>query len=299
MRSRFLSLTFSCVHLFISVSLASAATSNSENVSVRIQRARDLVLKGERISAVKVFKEIASESPPNSKNAREVLQAWREAAEVFFTDKGQNQESLAESFWMARPKDATEILLPVLKTEDSNLIVARLGARAALRSADCAKAEPFVAAAERVFPNGADVKLLRLQIQDCLGGTSAAAPSLKIPSPHTSGAVDPEWTELEAVLKQLAVRDAYRRKDLKAVKASLSSWEAQASLGASEDPEFWYLKWKTSPEASRDRSAGSKYVRLCSELTPRRRKKFAQYPELCVHTESVEFELRTSEKSGS
>ncbi len=259
------------------------------------------MLKGERLSAIKIFKELAREtsSAPTSKVAREVMQAWREVAEVYLTDKGQNQASLAESFWMMRPKDASDMLLPLLRTEDSNLQVGRLGARAALRAADCAKAETFVTQAELVFPSGTDVRLLRLQVQDCLNGTNMAATPLKIPLSMTgSGPEHAEWSELEPALRLLAVKDAFRRKDVRAAKTALGSWETQASLAALEDPEFWYWKWRISPEASRDRPAAREYLRLCTKLSPRRRKAVAMHPELCVHTETVESDLKSSEKSG-
>jgi hypothetical protein len=279
---------------------ATVATGATETVTARIEKARELVIKGERLSAVKIFKDLAQEVSSNgSKNSREVMQAWREVAEVFLADKSQNQASLAESFWMTRPRDAADILIPILKTEESNLSVARLGARAALRSLDCAKAETFITQAELVLPSGADVKLLRLQLQDCVNGTSMAGGPLKIPLTLTgNGPVDAEWAEFEPALRLLAIKDAFRRKDLKAAKVALSFWEAQASLAATENPEFWFWKWRISPEASRDRSAGREYLRICGKITTRRRKSLSLHPELCVHTETVESDLKTGEKSG-
>src|SRR4051812_46865563 len=86
-------LVFTCV-------AKSSATGANESVVARIERARELVLKGERTTDVKIFKELAHASATN-KNTREIMLAWRAAAEVFLTDKSQNQASLAESFWMA------------------------------------------------------------------------------------------------------------------------------------------------------------------------------------------------------
>ncbi len=296
MRSPFL---FFC--LCVPIFATAAGTGAAESLTSRIEKAREIVLKGERVSAVKIFKELAREtsSAPASKGSREVMQAWREVAEIYLTDKGQNQASLAESYWMTRPKDATDILLPLLRTEDGNLSVARLGARAALRAFDCAKAETFVTQGELVFPSGTDVRLLRLQVQDCLNGTNMAATPLKIPLSMTGNSPEhAEWSELEPALRLLAVKDAFRRKDVRAAKTALGSWETQASVGAAEDPEFWLWRWKVSAENSRDRSAAREYLRLCSKLTPRKRKSFSMHPELCVHTEMIESDLKSSEKSG-
>ena len=266
----------------------------AETLTAKIEKARELVLKGERTAAVKMFKEFYRDSN-SAKASKEVLQAWREVAELFLTDKGQNQASLADSFWLTRPKDAADLLLPLMKVEDGNLGIARLGARSAIRSLDCARADIFATQAEATFPSGADVKLLRLQVQDCLNGANPNAVALKI-APNGTASGDVDWNELEPAIHLLTVKDAFRRKDLKAARSELSLWEKRPSTA--EDPEFWYWKWKVSPETARDRAAGRKYLGTCAELTVRRRKSFAMHPELCLHTESVESELKSGDKAG-
>lgn len=261
--------------------------------ATNFDKPRDLLVKGDRTGAIKLLKTAYRDS---TKDQTEIAAAWREMAEMFLSDKGQNLYSLADSSWLTKPKDAADILLPVLKTEDGNLAVARLGARASLRAMDCARADIFVQQAELTYPIGADVKLMRLQVQDCLNGTNASAPALKVSS-------EGDWSEFDSALRLLVVKDAVRRKDLKAARAALVAWETQAA----EDPEFWYWKWRlsregvreTGPEASRDRTAARKYLRICRDLTPRRRKNFAMYPELCLYTETVESDLKSSEKSGT
>lgn len=267
----------------------------ANGTSAKIEKARELVLKGDRTGAVKYLKELYREggketsgSKASRESAREITQAWSEIAEVFLSDKGQNQYSLAESIWMTRPKDATDILLPLLKVEDGNVAVSRLGARAALRGLDCVKAENFVTQAETIYPLGNDVRLLRLQVQDCLNGSAPSVAALKLPT-------DIEWADLDSAIRLLTVKDAVRRKDLKSARTALAAWETMAT----DDPEYWYWRWRASPETSRDRSAARKYLRLCTEMTPRRRKNLAMYPELCLHTETVESDLKSSEKSGT
>ena len=261
-------------------------------VTAKIEKARETVLKGDRTAAIKILKESMREVSRETVNS-EILQAWKEIAEVFLTDKGQNQFSLAESFWLLRPKEAADLLVPLLKLEDGNLAVSRLGARASLRALDCVKAETFQTQAELTLPSASEVRLLRLQIQDCANGTSASASALKIP-------VEADWAELDSAIRELIVKDAVRRKDLKTAKASVAAWETMSTVSgpATDDPELFYWKWRVSPEASRDRTAGRRYVRLCKEMTPRRRKNFAMHPELCLHTETVESDLKSSEKSG-
>ncbi len=260
--------------------------------AAKIEKARETVLKGDRSAAIKILKDSIRESNKENLNS-EIQQALKEIAEVFLTDKGQNQFSLAESFWLLRPKEAADLLIPLIKLEDGNLAVSRLGARASLRALDCVKAETFQTQAELMLPHSPEVKLLRLQIQDCVNGTSASAPPLKIP-------MDADWAELDSGIRQLIVKDSIRRKDLKTARGSIAAWETMTTSAgpATDDPELFYWKWRLSPEATRDRAAGRRYVRLCKEMTPRRRKNFALHPELCLHTETVESDLKSSEKSG-
>lgn len=291
--------------VFFSAVVATAAAGSS-GISAKIEKAREMILKNDRAGAVKALKDLYRETAkdtgatsaamgkpkPGARDTnREVAQAWREVSEVFLTDKGQNQFSFAESLWLTKPKDAIETLLPLLKLEDGNLAVARLGSRAALRTLDCGKADTFLQQAELTFPIGADVKLLRLQVQECLNGTNASAPALKVPS-------DVDWAELDGALRMLLVKEAIRRKDLKSAQAALVAWETSPPAAASEDPEFWYWKWRASPELQKDRSAARKYLRACTEMTPRRRKNFVMHPEFCLHTETVESDLKSSDKSG-
>lgn len=272
------------------------------SVAAKVTKARDHVLKSERLAAVKLFKEAHREASKDS--LREVDQAWREAVEVFLTDRGQSQFSMAESVWLSRPKEALDILSPIQKTEFENLAVTRLAARAALRLLDCALADTFVKVAESTFPPGLDVKVLRLQVKACLVSSDPAAAELILP---TLSSQDPETIELEPAVRALAVKEALRRGDTKAFKQALQAWEARTVLRPFEDPQYWYLKWRHSMDSKsttagavlRDRNAARNYLRLCAEMSPRRRKNFAIHPEHCLHTESVESDLKSSDKAES
>ncbi len=286
------------------------------------ERARELVLEGRRYEAIRILaqaysalsveldlqakieKKSASSLASRLTSRTELLRTWDEIANVFLSDKAQNQFALAESLWLAKPKEAVELLQSVLPLEIGNVSVALLGARAALRSQDCSRAETFVKEAEKIYSPSVEVRLLRMQLQACLLSDQTSFPLLKFLSNDTS--VD--WGELDSAVRLLVVRDLWRRKDIKAAKAAVIAWETQAP----EDPEVWYWKWKTSepiaskvipalgPDVgSRDRTAARNYLRICHEMTPRRRKMFSMHPELCLATEFVESDLKSSEKSGT
>lgn len=308
--------TPAAVSLLFFVALTETTFAMNAVTTAKIEKARERVLKGDRTGAIKSLRELSPESfsasaggasksstKPKAKSAdpsHELAQAWLEIAEVFLTDKGQNQFSLAESIWLTKPKDALELLTPLLKAEDGNIQVSRLGARSALRILDCVRADAFVQQVESFYPIGSEVKLLRLQTQDCSNGANSTLPSLKL-SPET------EPAELEGAYHLLAIKDALRKKDEKSAQGAISSWENSKTGSAANNPEFWYWKWKVSTnvatdakhEAGHDRTAARKYLRLCSEMTPRRRKNLAAYPELCQSTETVESALKSSDKAGT
>ncbi|MDX9731652.1 MAG: hypothetical protein RBT63_07770 [Bdellovibrionales bacterium] len=283
-------------------SLAVGRAASVEKALSAVERARELVLSSDRTEAIRIFRELHT----LGKLTREQQKAWEEIAAIFISDKGQNQYSLADSYWFARPKDAIELLVATAKLEDGNLLISILAARAALRLQECGRADAFTEQAEQTFPLSMEVKLLRLQVQDCQNGGNASLPPLRVP-------MDVEWGPLDSAVRLLLVRDASRRRDWKAVRAGLTAWETQAA----EDPEFWFWKWRLVDasrvgtrsdtgvlrdsnrvdDSLRDRSAGRKYLRYCAELTPRRRKKLAIHPRLCSQTEVVEADIKAHERA--
>lgn len=315
------------------ISSAMAAPSVSKSTVERAKEtAKELVLKGRRTEALRTlsaaYASLATElelqaklekktnSSQSSKNLlrTDLLRTWDEIATLFLSDKAQNQFALAESLWLTKPKEAVEILQSVTAMEIGNVSVAILGARAALRNSDCSRADTFAKDAEKIFAPNLEVRLVRLQVQSCLLGDQHSLPPLKIVSSEST----PEWGELDSAIRLLIVRDLWRRKDVKGARAAVIAWETQAP----EDPEVWYWKWKTSEplalrngaagesttgqdfatnrdRTERDRTAARNYLRICHEMSPRRRKLYSIHPELCLSTETVESDLKSSEKSGT
>ena len=56
--------------------------SAAENLSAKIEKAREPVLKGERTASIKTFKELYRDAN-SAKTSKEIAQAWREVAELF------------------------------------------------------------------------------------------------------------------------------------------------------------------------------------------------------------------------
>lgn len=299
--------------ILLAIVIVSSATlaSPKSAMNAQLEQARELVLKGEKLEALSglsKFYKGGFEASAKPSQRTEFLKTWEEIANLFLTDKAQNHFSLAESLWMSRPKEAVEFLQTASQQEPGNLQIAILGARSALRAQDCVRADAFSKEAEKIFAPGLEARLVRLQAQLCALRTLAQAPALTIKSLSDAGE---SWGEFDSAVRALVVGDLWRRGEVKAAKAAVTAWETQAA----SDPEMWYWKWKVSDAETddigskssktsgrgakvKDRTAARSYLRICNELTPRRRKSFSMHPELCLWTETVESDLKSGEKQG-
>ncbi len=292
-----------------------------------VTKSRELLLKNDRAGALQALMQtLAGSTSSNAKaltvrnsstpkaaslsraQRQEILSAIREAREIFLTERGQAQYSLATSLWLQKPRDAIQALESAQAAEKGNSLVAQLTARALLRLRDCARAKREVqalAAIERVEPSAlsAEVQLLQLQQQFCAWEQEAASQPFRPPQ-------SPELIPFEIFIKRLVFRDAIRRRDLKAAQAAISAWEAIDP----QDPELWWAKWRASRtvdqkagEANQemagasdavksDANAGRKYISTCTDLSPRRRAKYELDPEFCGQVERVEIELKDIEQ---
>lgn len=255
------------------------------SIEKQIETARELVLGNKRLDALKKLRAI----PVGRNGLRDprVERAAIEIAHLFLAEKANAQYAVAEAIWMSRPKEALEILQALMAAGSAeppgNILLPVLGARAALRSADCSRASTMVKQADSIWKTP-EVFLLSIQVQDCQNEASASAPEIRIPDGE-------DLTEVGMPVKLVLIRDALRRKDFKTAKAQLAIVEAQTP----DNPELWNLRWRTFF----DRGDARRYLRLCSELTPKRRERFKLQPDLCLAVESVESELKSGDKSGS
>jgi hypothetical protein len=287
------------------------AAKPSASIAAKLAQAKEMVLEGNKQEALafllKTYQSGGLEGFAKTSSRLEFLRGWEELANLFLTDKAQNSFSLAESVWMSRPKEALDFLKTASQQETENLQIAILGARAALRIRDCTKAEYFSKEANKIFVPGAEVRLIALQVKLC--GLQPSAPLLGL---KLASEVGESWGEIESAARALLVADLWRRGDIAGSKSALSTWEQHAP----SDPEMWYWKWKVSGTSSseneslkntntsngggksRDSAAARNYLRLCNEMTPRKRKILSIHPELCLWIENVESDLKSREKQG-
>lgn len=319
---------------FIVPSLAQAEATKAELPAVT--KSRELLLKNDRAGALQLLTQALGGSPlAQTKSAQtklggaktapaqkpstltraqrqEILAALRETREIFLTERGQAQYSLAASLWMQKPREAIQALEGAQASEKGNSLVTQLMARSWLRVQDCARAKREVqalVAAQGGEATGlsAEVQLLQLQQQFCGWDQESTTQLFKAPQ-------SPELLPYEIFIKRLVFKDAIRRRDLKSAQAAIAAWEAIDP----QDPELWWAKWRASrsmdPNASRvgpqggpggspdtdgplgDVNAGRKYISMCTDLSPRRRAKYELDPELCERVDKVESELKNMEQ---
>jgi hypothetical protein len=290
-----------------------SSSKSPNSIASKLDYAKELVIGGNKLDALEqLSKNYASsglDANAKTQSRNEYLKTWEEIANLFVTDKAQNNFSLAESIWMTRPKEAIAFLQTASQQEPGNLQVSLLGARAALRLQECARAETFSKEAEKIFWPGAEVRLVALQVRLCFLRGQTQAPPLNIKLMTEAGE---SWGELDSAVRALIVGDLWRRSDFEGASAAITAWESQAT----GDPEVWYWKWKVSDSVAgrresekaieaggkqakmKDASAARNYLRLCNELSPRKRKSLSMHPELCLWTETVESDLKSREKQG-
>jgi hypothetical protein len=134
------------------------------------------------------------------------------------------------------------------------------------------------------------MKLLNLQLLDCEKNYSQLATALSTKADES----DPT----EKFTKGIRIRELQRKGDLKGAKAVLASWEAAQP----DYPEVYYWKWALSgnPPTSQstaapiDRAAAQKYMALCQNLTPRKKKSYNLDLELCKSVEKVDEALKAA-----
>lgn len=252
-----------------------------------ITKARNLILQRDRAQASQVLQLALKRETRGSGPHRELVRTLDELMGMFLTEKGQHLFSLADAAVETKPREAIESYQAALRAEDGNTAVLVALARAYLLVGECDRADPMVKQAERVHPFSVEIRLLRLQVAECRNHPEQTAELLAL--------TDVDLAPVETFVRGLQIKDVLRRNEVKKARTLLQSWE-QAHP---DYPEVFYWKWKMSmdqPDA--DRAAALKYVLLCQNLTPRKKKSFMLDLDLCKGKEKVESYLKDLGGSG-
>lgn len=265
-----------------------------ENYKDLISKARHLTFQRDRLQATQVLIRGIRREPKNSTAHKELLTALDELSGVFYTEKAQSLFLLADGIEVEKPKEAADKLNEALRLEEGNLSILKALARAHLRLGECSTASKPISAAKELNPYSSELKLLSIQLAACEKNHEQLAVLL-------AGKVD-ENESIGRFTKGIRVRELQRKGDLKGAKALLASWESSQP----DYPEVHYWKWAlsgNSPGGSAassrgDRAAARKYITLCQNLTPRKKKSYNLDLELCKSVEKVEEALKSAFTEG-
>jgi hypothetical protein len=269
---------FFCVSANAAAKKSAEASSQTETYQNLIEKAQNLSLQKDRLQASQILiRGIAHESKVSTAY-KELTRTLDELMTTFYTERAQSAFVSAESNVALKPKDAIEGFTEALHLEDGNVTILKALARTHLILSDCDKADGFVKSAEALDPYAPEVLLLRLQVLDCSKSTTILSEKL-FP-------IEPALAGQENFIHGLQIKDLLRRTETKRAKALQAQWES-----ASPDyPEVYYWKWMISKEgesSSGDHSAAQKYVQLCQNLTPRKRKSYNLDVDLCKGKDDV------------
>jgi hypothetical protein len=263
---------------------SSAKPATTETYQNLIEKAQNLSLQKDRLQASQILVRAMAHEPKSSVAHKALAQALDDLMTTFYTERAQSEFAAAESNLPLKPHDAIEGFNEALRLEDGNVTILKALARTHLTLSECDKADGFVTKAESLDPTSPEILLLRLQVFDCNKQSELLSQKLFPP--------DSALNPLENALRGLQIKDLLRRSETKRAKALAAQWEASSP----EYPEVYYWKWMISkeeaPPAKPDRAAAQKYVQLCQNLTPRKRKSYNLDVDLCKGKESVDTFLK-------
>jgi tetratricopeptide (TPR) repeat protein len=245
-----------------------------------IEKAQNLSLQKDRLQASQILVRAIARETKGSGAYKALTQSLDELMNAFYTEKAQSTFTAAESSLLLKPREAIDGFTEALRLEDGNVTVIKALARAHLTLAECDKADGFVTKAESLDPYSAEILLLRLQVLDCNKQSEVLSAKL-FP-------LDPSLVPLENFVHALQIKDLIRREETKKAKAVATQWESSEP----SYPEVYYWKWMLSKDDKPDRAAAHKYVELCQNLSPRKRKSYNLDVDLCKGKETVDTFLK-------
>lgn len=251
-----------------------------------ISKARHLTLQRDRLQATQVLIRGIQRETRNTAAHKELVAAIDELSGAFYTEKAQSLFLLADGLEYEKPKESIEKLNEALRLEEGNVSILKALGRSHLRLGECSSASKHIFTARELNPYSAEIRLLNLQLADCEKNAEQLT-ALLSSKPDES---DPS----ERFSKGIRLRELQRKGDLKGAKTLLAAWEAAQP----DYPEVYLWKWALSGNSPTDRVAARKYMSLCQNLTPRKKKSYNLDLELCKSVEKVDEALKSASSEG-
>lgn len=264
-----------------------AAVSQTETFKNLIEKAQNLSLQRDRLQASQILVRALAREPKTSAGFKDGSRALDELMTAFYTERAQSVFAAAEANLPLKTKEAIDGFTEALRLEDGNVTILKALARTHLTQGDCDRAEPFIKSAEVLDPYAPELLLLRLQVLDC---SKSSLISAKL------APLDPLLLPLEKWTKAIQIREAIKNEDLKKAKTITDEWIKIAP----DYPEGHYWKWSLSGDGTKDdpksdRASAQRYVQICQNLTPRKRKSYNLDVDLCKGRQAVDAFLKETQ----
>jgi len=268
------------------ISASAAEKINRETYRDLISKAQNLSLQKDRLQATKILTRAALKEKGHGK--KELIQALTELSEVFYTDKGQQTFELGRSLDEASPVTAIERYNEALGLEPNNTAILKALARSNIAASHCDRGLDSAVQGLSINPFDEELVLLRAQSTVCLNKIDY-----------------PKLVQELAEVKQAELKlysDLLKGKVL-LTEGKLPAAEVQIDKLVSMDSRFpeshYYLGLLKQKLGKNFFEHFQKYVSLCSELTPERRRKYWLEPRLCMDKLKAEAELEKAKTTPS
>ncbi len=258
-------------------------TTKTETYKDIIDKSLALVSQGERAQALLLLKSIVKKESEKSSSGKEIATALDEVANLFLTEKGQQNFETAQSLFWTDLNLAIGKLQETASLEPDHLLVQLMLGRAHIANGDCRKAKSFAAKTKEINEYDERVDLLNAQVLLCGGQFEEYQPAKQ--------KIDSKKSKYPAMWKILDVEYEFKSNRLDRARDILNPLLLDKKI----DPEAYYWLYKTSAEDKAEKSKyAQKYVSSCKSMTARQKRELIEDPWLCRHLPEVEAEIKKS-----
>lgn len=265
------------VALFFSLS-SFAVSQKTETYKDLIDKAYNLSLQKDRAQATNLLVNGIKKEEKKANVVKELSATLEKVANVFYSDKAQQNFELALSLRWSDPQLAQTKLTEASRLEPDNLMIELEILRIQISANDCDKTQSRLQNYSELVPYLEDLKLVQAQSYVCVGKFSDYQ--------KLRSSIDLKKSNLAIFWQILDAEYYFRSSHLVKANEALNSIQKMDPLFP--ETQFWI--WKTSNQKS-EKSA-QKYLASCKGLSTRAQRKYGYDPGLCRRTTEVESFLK-------
>lgn len=259
---------------------AQTKNGKSETYKDIIEKAYNLSLQRDRQQALNILSNaVQKETRPQA--IAELKKTASEVANVFFSDKAQQQFEIGVSLRKTDLNQSLDKLTEASRIENDNFSIANEMARLMIAKGECKNAQDIVQRQLGLVRFDEELKLSLAQAQVC----------------------QKRWVDYQKTAESVGIKKSPQYKfwlpleinKHLAGKSFSKAQEALATLKKLDEkyPEVSYWTWKIDQEQKKvNVTAGQKYVMACKNISANQYRQYMIDPMLCRHLSEVESELK-------